>query len=273
MTSIERALSANAAASPARTVLYVDDEPANVELVQAVLARRPEVTLLVAMQAGTGLELAREHRPALVLLDLHLPDMTGQEVLARLRSDPGTAATRIVVLSADDRPELVDSLIADGADGFLGKPFRLADLLTLVDDAIAGTAAADPPAATAEHQVGALDPVTLAGLQQVAALRPDEGVPAAVATYLVSTGAHLGALRRAADDGDVAGVAEPAHAVAGSSAMFGASVVAALCQEIAGRARDGELTAVRAKVPELEHAFTEARGELEAAFPAARAER
>ncbi|HKJ93288.1 MAG TPA: ATP-binding protein, partial [Longimicrobiales bacterium] len=85
----------------AATILYIEDNPSNFKLVERVLGRRPGITLLTAMQGGLGLELAKQHRPALVLLDLNLPDISGSEVLRRIRGDEALADTPVVVISAD----------------------------------------------------------------------------------------------------------------------------------------------------------------------------
>ena len=68
-----------------RTMLYIEDNLSNLTLIEHILARRPEIRLLSAMQGRRGLEMAREHRPDVILLDLHLPDMKGDEVLQHLR--------------------------------------------------------------------------------------------------------------------------------------------------------------------------------------------
>jgi signal transduction histidine kinase/CheY-like chemotaxis protein len=88
----------------AMTVLYIEDNLSNLQLVERVLSRRPGVRLISAMRPQLGLDLAAEHDPDLVLLDLHLPDMPGQEVLRRLRAEPRTAEVPVVILSADARP-------------------------------------------------------------------------------------------------------------------------------------------------------------------------
>jgi PAS domain S-box-containing protein len=116
-----------------KTVLYVEDNLSNVRLVERVIARRPDVTLMVAMQGRLALELAVEHRPDLILLDLHLPDLSGQEVLWELKQDPRTAATPVVVLSADATPGHPDRLLADGAADYLTKPFDIPRLLAVID--------------------------------------------------------------------------------------------------------------------------------------------
>jgi len=118
-------------------VLYVEDNLANVDLVERILLRRPGVELLTAMQGGLGVELAREHRPDLVLLDLHLPDVGGEDVLRRLRSDPATAEIPVVVLTADALPRRREQLLAGGAVEFLTKPIDVPRLLEVLDEQLA----------------------------------------------------------------------------------------------------------------------------------------
>lgn len=118
-------------------VLYIEDNLSNLTLVERVLAQRPGVEVVAAMQGRLGLELARQHDPALVLLDLHLPDIGGDEVLERLRDDPVTASIPVVIVSADATPGQVERLLAGGAAGYLTKPIEVADLLAVVDDALA----------------------------------------------------------------------------------------------------------------------------------------
>jgi len=76
----------------------------NIQLLQRIVSRRPGVSLLATMQGLPALDLARAHRPGLILLDLHLPDVSGDEVLARLRQDPETKEIPVVILSADATP-------------------------------------------------------------------------------------------------------------------------------------------------------------------------
>jgi len=125
-----------------RQILYVEDLVANVQLVESILERRPGVRVIPAMLGGLALDLAREHRPDLVLLDLHLPDMGGDEVLRRLRDDPVTAQVPIVVFSADATSRQRDELLAAGATAYLTKPISVRDLLDALDDLLsAGDAA------------------------------------------------------------------------------------------------------------------------------------
>jgi CheY-like chemotaxis protein len=116
------------------TVLHVEDNPVNVKLVERVLARRPQVRLLTATRADAGLQLARSERPELVLLDLNLPDASGREFLTRLREDPVTSATPVVVVTADADPARTAPLSALGVRECLTKPVDVARLLELVDE-------------------------------------------------------------------------------------------------------------------------------------------
>jgi CheY-like chemotaxis protein len=113
-------------------VLYVEDNPSNVKLVEQILHRQPAVRLTVAMRGREGLELARQDPPDLVLLDLHLPDLSGEEVLRELRADPRTAEVPVVVVSADATTGQADRLRGQGAREYLTKPLDVPRLLDVI---------------------------------------------------------------------------------------------------------------------------------------------
>ncbi|MDQ7829191.1 MAG: response regulator, partial [Armatimonadota bacterium] len=117
-------------------IVYIEDNLSNLKLLQRVLAHRPEVELLPAIQGRLGLDLIREHRPDLVLLDLHLPDMPGDEVLRRLQAQPQTREIPVVVISADATPHQIERLRAMGAQEYLTKPLDVRRLLELLDRAL-----------------------------------------------------------------------------------------------------------------------------------------
>jgi signal transduction histidine kinase/ActR/RegA family two-component response regulator len=117
---------------PELTVLYIEDNVSNLQLVERVMQRRG-IALISAMRPQLGLDLASEHKPDLVLLDLHLPDMPGQEVFRRLRANAKTADIPVVVLSADARPTLIASMLEKGVRAFLTKPLDVKQLLELLD--------------------------------------------------------------------------------------------------------------------------------------------
>ncbi len=117
---------ATADALPSATVLYVEDNPANLALVEQIVARHPGVRLLSAGSGDEGLVLARAQRPDLVLLDIHLPGMDGYEVLARLRADTATREIPAVALTAQAMPRDARRAIESGFDEYLAKPIDIA---------------------------------------------------------------------------------------------------------------------------------------------------
>jgi CheY-like chemotaxis protein len=116
------------------TVLYIEDNQPNIDLVQDALAFRPGVTLLVAPDGATGVRIAARYQPDLILLDLNLPDLQGDEVLAQLRAEPRTAAIPVVMVSADATAGQIDRLLAAGARAYLTKPLEVRRFLALVDE-------------------------------------------------------------------------------------------------------------------------------------------
>lgn len=120
--------------STSRTILYIEDNLSNLKLVERLVARRPGIALVTAMQGSIGMTLARDHRPDLILLDLNLPDITGEEVLLRLHSDPQTAELPIVVISADATEGQIRRLLDAGASDYITKPLNVRRFLQIVDD-------------------------------------------------------------------------------------------------------------------------------------------
>lgn len=114
-------------------LLYIEDTLTNIRFVEAVLRRRPSVELLPAMMGSLGLELAREHLPDLILLDMHLPDMNGDEVLEALRQDSATREIPVIVLTADATEGSHTPGIDELADGLVTKPIGVEALLQLID--------------------------------------------------------------------------------------------------------------------------------------------
>ncbi len=124
------------APSDGRVVLYIEDEPLNVLLMEEVFRTQPGWTLHVAHDGASGVELALQVQPDLVLIDMNLPDMNGMEVLRRLRADAATAGLLCVALSADAMSEQIAAARAAGFDDYWTKPIDLAHLLDSVRHAI-----------------------------------------------------------------------------------------------------------------------------------------
>ena len=116
------------------TVLYIEDNSSNVRLMERVLARRPGITLVHAGQGQTGVALAVNRRPDVIFLDMHLPDVTGEEVLRQLWGDPELRRIPVVVLSADATPGQVRRVLASGASAYLTKPLHLQKVLDTLDE-------------------------------------------------------------------------------------------------------------------------------------------
>jgi signal transduction histidine kinase len=117
----------------AGTVLYIEDNSSNRRLMERVFARRPGVRLVSVSQGQAGIDLARTTAPGLIFLDLHLPDMNGEEVLRRLWEDPATRNIPVAVLSADALPSQIKRLLASGATAYLTKPLDIGEVLRVVD--------------------------------------------------------------------------------------------------------------------------------------------
>jgi PAS domain S-box-containing protein len=113
---------------PAGRILYIEDDPANLTFLERVLDRHPGVELVPATAGRVGLELAAENPPSLVLLDVHLPDMAGIDVLRRLHANPATSGIPVVALSADASAKQVRVMIEEGAVAYLYKPLDVGEL-------------------------------------------------------------------------------------------------------------------------------------------------
>jgi signal transduction histidine kinase/CheY-like chemotaxis protein len=128
---------AGQAASDADTepqvLLYVEDTVSNIRLLEGIVSRRPHITLIPAMQGSMAMELARQHRPDLILLDVHLPDIEGADLLQQFRTDPATAEVPVIMLSADATQRQIDRFLAAGAVAYLTKPIRVSLLLAELD--------------------------------------------------------------------------------------------------------------------------------------------
>ena len=116
------------------TILYVEDNLSNLRLIERVLSREERTRLIPAMQGRLGLELAHQHHPDLILLDLHLPDMAGDEVLRHIRQDPELAAVPVIVISADATPGRIQKVLALGATRYLTKPLDIEQFLHVLEE-------------------------------------------------------------------------------------------------------------------------------------------
>jgi signal transduction histidine kinase/ActR/RegA family two-component response regulator len=125
------------AAGRPHLVLYVEDNPANLRLVQEIVRPRADLRLLSAPDARLGIELARTHHPDIILMDLNLPGMSGAQALRVLREDPGTAAIPVIALTANAMPRDVERGLAAGFFRYLTKPIDIAMFNEAIDSTLA----------------------------------------------------------------------------------------------------------------------------------------
>jgi len=127
-----------------RTILYVEDNPANLRLVEQLIGRYPNMRLLSAGDGKSGIALAQAHRPDVILMDINLPGISGIEAMAILRVDPATAHIPVVALSANAMPRDVNKGLKAGFFSYLTKPINLDEFIKTVNEALefAGTQSA-----------------------------------------------------------------------------------------------------------------------------------
>ena len=122
--------------TPLRTLLYVEDNPANLELVEQLIARRPDLRLLSARDGNRGIEFVRAYQPEVILMDINLPGMSGIQTLKILRADPATAHIPVIALSANAMPRDIEKGLAAGFFRYLTKPIKINEFMDTLDVAL-----------------------------------------------------------------------------------------------------------------------------------------
>jgi PAS domain S-box-containing protein len=120
------------------TVVYIEDNLSNLSLVEEIVTLRPEISLITALQGSIGLDLIREHQPDLILLDLNLPDISGEEVLRRLKDDPRACKIPVVIISADATPDQIKKFLDIGVHAYMTKPLDLKKFFNTLDEILNG---------------------------------------------------------------------------------------------------------------------------------------
>jgi PAS domain S-box-containing protein len=126
--------------APQRTVLYVEDNPANLELVDQLIERRPELRMLAAADGTLGVEFARVYQPEVILMDINLPGISGLEAMRILRADPVTSHIPVIALSANAVPRDIAAALEAGFLSYLTKPIKVDQFMEALDAALATTA-------------------------------------------------------------------------------------------------------------------------------------
>ena len=133
---VERNLDVAAASSSPRTLLYVEDNPANLALVEQLIARRSDLKLLTALDAHIGIQLALENLPDVILMDINLPGISGFDALEILRNDPATAHIPVVALTANAIPREIKKGLEAGFFHYLTKPIKFNEFMEALDTAL-----------------------------------------------------------------------------------------------------------------------------------------
>jgi CheY-like chemotaxis protein len=130
--------------TPQRILLYVEDNPANLELVEQLVARRSDLRLLSAADANLGIEFARAYQPAIILMDINLPGISGLEAMKSLRADPATAHIPVIALSANAVPRDIERSLEAGFFNYLTKPIKVDQFMAALDVALQFSQTASP---------------------------------------------------------------------------------------------------------------------------------
>ena len=119
-----------------RLLLYIEDNPANLKLIEQLIARRPDLRLLTAQNGRDGITLARGYFPDVILMDINLPGINGIETMKLLRLDPATAHIPIVALSANAIPRDIEMGLEAGFFRYLTKPIKVDEFLETLNEVI-----------------------------------------------------------------------------------------------------------------------------------------
>jgi CheY-like chemotaxis protein/anti-sigma regulatory factor (Ser/Thr protein kinase) len=111
------------------TLLYVEDNPANLKLVEQIIARHPDIHLLTAVTGNSGIEIACGSQPDVILMDINLPDVSGFEALEILRSDPATAYIPVIALSANAMARDIERGLQVGFFRYITKPIKVNEFM------------------------------------------------------------------------------------------------------------------------------------------------
>jgi signal transduction histidine kinase/ActR/RegA family two-component response regulator len=125
-----------AASARPRTLLYVEDNQANMKLVEQLIARRPDLQLLTAVNGTLGIEIARSAQPTVILMDINLPGISGVGALKVLRVDPSTAHIPVVALSANAMPRDIEMGLQAGFFRYLTKPIKIKEFMDTLNTAL-----------------------------------------------------------------------------------------------------------------------------------------
>lgn len=227
-------------ALPPSTVLYVEDNPANLQLMEMVLGRVGELTLHSAPTAEIGLDLANAVRPDLILMDINLPGMNGLQALKVLRATEATKGIPVVAVSANAMPHDIRTAEEAGFNGYITKPFNIADVMATISREL-GRKIALPGPGPARRDAAAYGPLKAEDVGRL--LASAKALPAQYVAVLESQAAAMprliGNIGEACAAGDLKEAEAKAHTLKTNSGTFGARDLWAMAQKAEELARAG----------------------------------
>ena len=113
-------------------VLYIEDNSANIRLMQDIFSEFLPYDFIYAMNASDGIEMAKKEQPALILMDINMAEMNGFEALAVLQQDSAFVTTPVIAISGDAMPEQIDKALAAGFADYISKPFNVVELIDTI---------------------------------------------------------------------------------------------------------------------------------------------
>gem|GEM_PF-795825 len=247
---------------PPCTVLYVEDNPANLQLMEMVLGRVGELALHSAPTAEIGIDMANAVKPDLILMDINLPGIDGLEALKILRGTEATRGIPVIAVSANAMPHDIRVAEDAGFNGYITKPFNIADVMTTISRELGRTVAAGRPGTAAAAKAGAPAPGEAAAYPPLAVadvgrlLASAGALPAQYLSVLESQAAAMprliAAIGQACAAGDMPEAEARAHTLKTNSGTFGARDLWAMAQRAEELARAGGGDDLRKLLPSME---------------------
>jgi CheY-like chemotaxis protein len=244
------------------TVLYIEDNATNAKLVEKILVHRPGAELRLAATGAAGIDQAEQHHPDVILLDLHLPDISGETVLEHLRSNPRTADIPVIIVSADAGFDHIERLLGRGAAHYLTKPFDVRDFLTVIEDAGRGAFRSDCTSTSTSDA-----PLDASVLDDLRALAHAAGIGDLLAAFEEANATGIDLLRHAVAAGDGVTVRELAHRLRGTSSALGAARLADLYHGLEDCVDIADVGPTTGALGRITTEYHEVREALRAAFP------
>ena len=124
------------ASRPHSSLLYVEDNPANMKLVEQIIARQPDISLLTAVNGHSGIQIARDQQPDVILMDINLPDITGFDALKILRAEPATAHIPVIAVSANAMQLDIERGVKAGFFRYITKPIKVDEFMQALNVAL-----------------------------------------------------------------------------------------------------------------------------------------